>query len=316
MVEVYGGPNVGQSVVRRWGGLEDQLMVGEGYVVFKLDNRGTPNRGAAFKTAIYHHLGRVEVEDQIAGVNFLKTLPYVDPSRIAIAGWSYGGFMTLSLLTAKDSPFAVGLAGAPPTNWKLYDTHYTEQFMGTPQENPDGYAESDVVSKLDAVKPGTLLLMQGMADDNVIFENSTRVMAALQAKGIPFELMDYPGERHGIHGNAEEAAPVAHAHRVPEPQAEAGGVTPGAASRRALMPSPEGDRIVPPSRSLEYAALATGEDLPGDRPVPDDRHADGAIRSAAVVEDEIPTGRIGQAPSSQRLDALPGHGSRRCCRES
>jgi dipeptidyl-peptidase-4 len=204
VVEVYGGPNVGQSVVRRWGGLEDQLLVGEGYVVFKLDNRGTPNRGAAFKTAIYHHLGTVEVEDQIAGVNFLKTLPYVDPSRIAIAGWSYGGFMTLSLLTAKDSPYAVGLAGAPPTKWSLYDTHYTEQFMGTPQENPDGYAESDVVPKLGAVKPGTLLLMQGMADDNVIFENSTRVMAGLQALSIPFELMDYPGERHGVRGNAKK----------------------------------------------------------------------------------------------------------------
>jgi dipeptidyl-peptidase-4 len=204
VVEVYGGPNVGQSVVRRWGSLEDQLLVGEGYVVFKLDNRGTPNRGAAFKTAIYHHLGQVEVEDQIAGVNFLKTLPYVDPSRIAVAGWSYGGFMTLSLLTAKDSPYAVGLAGAPPTDWRLYDTHYTEQFMGTPQENPDGYAGSDVVAKLGAMKPGSLLLMHGMADDNVIFENSTRVMAGLQAKSIPFEVMDYPGERHGIHGNSKK----------------------------------------------------------------------------------------------------------------
>jgi dipeptidyl-peptidase-4 len=203
VVAVYGGPNVGESVVSRWGGLEDQLMVDEGYVLFKLDNRGTPNRSVAFKTAIYHHLGRVEVEDQLAGVAFLKSLPYVDPDRIAIAGWSYGGFMTLSLMTAKTSPFAVGLAGAPPTNWSLYDTHYTEQFMGQPKENPEGYAESDVVPRIEAIRPGTLLLMQGMADDNVIFENSTRVMAALQAKSIPFEVMDYPGERHGVRGNAK-----------------------------------------------------------------------------------------------------------------
>lgn len=203
VVSVYGGPNVGQSVVRRWGGLEDQLMVDAGYVLFKLDNRGTPNRSVAFKTAIYHHLGSVEVEDQLAGVNFLKSLPYVDPSRIAIAGWSYGGFMTLSLLTVKDSPYAAGLAGAPPTDWTLYDTHYTEQFMGQPSENADGYAQSAIFGRLDNLKPGALLLMQGMADDNVIFENSTRLMAAIQAKSIPFELMDYPGERHGVRGNAK-----------------------------------------------------------------------------------------------------------------
>jgi dipeptidyl-peptidase-4 len=203
VVNVYGGPNVGGLVGRRWESLEDQLMVDQGYVLFKLDNRGTAGRSVAFKTAIYHHLGRVEVEDQLAGVNFLKSLPYVDPSRIAITGWSYGGFMTLSLMTAKGTPYAVGLAGAPPTKWSLYDTHYTEQFMGTPEQNPEGYAESDIVSRIEAIKPGTLLLMQGMADDNVIFENSTRVMAALQAKSIPFEVMDYPGERHGVHGNAK-----------------------------------------------------------------------------------------------------------------
>jgi dipeptidyl-peptidase-4 len=203
IVSVYGGPHV-QTVQKRWGALTDQLLLEEGYIVFRLDNRGSYNRSVGFKTAIYHRLGTVETQDQLAGVRWLTALPYVDPKRIGVMGWSYGGFMTLTLLTAENSPFAAGAAGAPPTDWQLYDTHYTEQFMGTPKENPEGYAESDLVPHLDRLKPGSLLLMQGMADDNVIFENTTRVMAALQARSIPFELMDYPGERHGIHGNSKK----------------------------------------------------------------------------------------------------------------
>jgi dipeptidyl-peptidase-4 len=203
IVAVYGGPHV-QTVQKRWGALTDQLLLEEGYIVFHLDNRGSSNRSVGFKTANYHRLGTVETEDQLAGVGYLQSLPYVDPARIGVMGWSYGGFMTLTLLTAQDTPFAAGAAGAPPTDWQLYDTHYTEQFMGRPQENPDGYAQSDLIPRLDRLKPGSLLLMQGMADDNVIFENTTRVMAALQAKSIPFELMDYPGERHGIRGNGKK----------------------------------------------------------------------------------------------------------------
>ncbi len=202
IVSVYGGPQV-QTVARRWGALTDQLLLAQGYVVFRLDNRGSANRSAAFKTAIYHQLGVVETQDQLAGVRFLTGLPYVDAKRIGVMGWSYGGFMTLMLLTAPDSPFAAGAAGAPPTDWRLYDTHYTEQFMGTPAENADGYRRGEITPRLAHLK-GALLLMQGMADDNVTFDNSTRVMAALQAMAKPFELMDYPGERHGIRGAAKK----------------------------------------------------------------------------------------------------------------
>ncbi|MBC6980547.1 S9 family peptidase [Caulobacter sp. 17J80-11] len=202
IVSVYGGPHV-QNVKRAWGSPNDQLLLQAGYVLFRLDNRGSANRSEAFKTAIDRKLGTVEVEDQLAGVTFLKTLPYVDPNRIGVMGWSYGGFMTLMLLTEKNSPFAAGAAGAPPTDWSLYDTHYTEQFMGKPEENKDGYARSEVIPRLKDLK-GDLLLLQGMADDNVTFDNSTRVMEALQAGSRPFETMVYPGQRHGVRGNAKQ----------------------------------------------------------------------------------------------------------------
>ena len=126
----------------------------------------------------------------------MRTLPYVDPARIGVTGGSYGGYMTLMLLTAPNSPFAVGVAAAPPTDWALYDTHYTERYMGTPKDNAAGYAASEVTARLSRLAPNTLLLIHGMADDNVIFENSTRLMAALQATATPFESMLYPGLRH------------------------------------------------------------------------------------------------------------------------
>jgi dipeptidyl-peptidase-4 len=115
-------------------------------------------------------------------------------------GWSYGGFMTLMLLTDERSGLAAATSGAPPTEWGLYDTHYTERFMGTPEENVQGYADSDVVARLDRLS-GRLLLIHGMADDNVIFANTTRVLEALQVRGVPFDTMLYPGQRHGIRGN-------------------------------------------------------------------------------------------------------------------
>jgi dipeptidyl-peptidase-4 len=202
IVSVYGGPHL-QTVRKEWGKLTDQLLLEEGYILFRLDNRGSFNRSVAFKTANYHRLGTVETEDQLAGVAFLKSLPYVDSSKIGVMGWSYGGFMTLTLLTAPNSPFAAGAAGAPPVDWTLYDTHYTEQFMGTPKENPTGYRASEVVPNLERMT-GALLLMQGMADDNVSFENSTRVMTAMQESGRPFDLMLFPGERHGPHGNPRQ----------------------------------------------------------------------------------------------------------------
>lgn len=199
VMQVYGGPSAG-GVRRAWQPASTQLLTEAGYIVFRLDNRGEGDRSAAFKQALYLKMGQPEIEDQVVAADYLRSLPYVDADRMAIMGWSYGGFMSLMALTEPKMGLASAIAGAPPTEWGLYDTAYTERYMSTPQANVDGYAASDVLARLDNMT-GRLLLMHGMADDNVIFENSTRVLNALQAKSIPFETMVYPGQRHGIRGN-------------------------------------------------------------------------------------------------------------------
>lgn len=195
VVKVYGGP--GSAQVRKvWSDPADLLYLQSGFLLFSVDNRGTPNRSQAFKTAIDRRLGQLEVDDQVAGGRWLAGQSFVDPARIGVTGWSYGGYMALMLLTAPDTPFTAGVSGAPPTDWTLYDTHYTERYMGKPSENPAGYAASEVTARLGRLKPDSLLLIHGMADDNVTFDNSTRVMADLQARGTAFEAMVYPGLRH------------------------------------------------------------------------------------------------------------------------
>ena len=195
-LEVYGGP--GHSQVRRtWGPMLHQWLVRQGWVVFTLDNRGTPARGTAFRDAIHRRLGQPEVEDQIAGVTWLKSQAFVDPSRIAVYGWSYGGYMVLRLMTKHPEAFAAGIAGAPVTDWTLYDTHYTERFLGNPATDMAPYTASDTVADADKLaRP--LLIVHGLADDNVIFDHSARMIAALQKAGKPFEFMPYPGETHGL----------------------------------------------------------------------------------------------------------------------
>ncbi|MEG2497736.1 S9 family peptidase [Brevundimonas sp.] len=199
VMQVYGGPS-GGGVKRAWQPATTQLLTEAGYIVFRLDNRGEGDRSAAFKQALYLKMGQPEIADQVIGANYLRGLPYVDDSRIAMMGWSYGGFMSLMALTEPEMGLAAAISGAPPTEWGLYDTAYTERYMSTPQGNVAGYAASDVNTRLDNLT-GRLLLMHGMADDNVIFENTTRVLNALQEKSIPFETMLYPGQRHGIRGN-------------------------------------------------------------------------------------------------------------------
>jgi dipeptidyl-peptidase 4 len=199
VVHVYGGPGV-QEVVNRWGGswqMFQQLLVKRGYIVFTVDNRGSGARGVRFESALFHRLGSVEVEDQLAGVQFLRSLPYVDGAHIGIMGWSYGGYMSaLSVMKGPDA-FASAVAGAPVTDWHLYDTHYTERYLGTPAQNAAGYASGDVLAYAASLKR-PLLLIHGMADDNVLFTNSTALMRALQNADRPFELMTYPGGKHGL----------------------------------------------------------------------------------------------------------------------
>ena len=202
VMQVYGGPS-GGGVGRRWQGATSQLLTEAGYIVFRLDNRGEGDRSAAFKQALHLKMGQPEIEDQVLAADYLRSLPYVDDSRIAMMGWSYGGFMSLMALTEPKMGLASAIAGAPPTEWSLYDTHYTERYMSTPEANAAGYAASDAIPRLPNLT-GRLLLMHGMADDNVILENSTRVIDALQASSIPFELMLYPGQRHGVRGNERQ----------------------------------------------------------------------------------------------------------------
>ena len=203
VMQVYGGPGTGAGVQKSWQPLTNQLLTEAGYIVFRVDNRGEGDRSQAFETSLYRRLGLPAVEDQALAAKWLKTLPYVDPDHIAVMGWSFGGFLSLLTLTDKNADLAAALAGAAPTEWSLYDTHYTERYMSTPQDNPDGYAATDVLPRLDDLT-GRLLILHGMADDNVIFGNATRVIDALQAKSTPFEMMLYPGQRHGVRGEPRQ----------------------------------------------------------------------------------------------------------------
>ncbi len=212
-VYVYGGP-ASQTVTDSWPGRGDHLfnqyLAQHGYVVFSLDNRGTPRRGRDFGGALYGVQGTVEVTDQLKGVEWLKRQPWVDGARIGVQGWSNGGYMTLMLLAKASDQYACGVAGAPVTDWGLYDTHYTERYMNLPAANPDGYREGRILTHIDGLT-SPLLLIHGMADDNVLFTHSTNLMSALQKRGQPFELMTYPGAKHGLSGSN-----ALHRYRVAE----------------------------------------------------------------------------------------------------
>jgi len=200
IVSVYGGPHV-STVRKHWAGGTDQLLTQAGYVVFRLDNRGSSNRGLKFEAVIHKAMGGVEVRDQIVGERYLASLPFVDAGRIGVMGWSYGGFMTIRLLTEPGSGFKAGAAGGPPSDWRFYDTHYTERYMGDPRVDGAAYDAAALLPRLPMLAgpdAPRLLLAHGMSDDNVVFENSTRIMAALQNQSTPFDLMVYPGERHGV----------------------------------------------------------------------------------------------------------------------
>lgn len=201
IISTYGGPMV-QTVRRQWGDITDRLLLDRGYVLFRLDNRGSANRSVAFKSATSGKLGIEETRDQLVGAAYLAGLPYVDPERIGVMGWSFGGFMTLMLLTEPNHPFAAGAAGASPTDWRLYDTHYAERFLGLPAARPEAYDEVDIVKRISRLK-GRLLLIQGMADDNVVFDHAIRLSAALQRQGTVFEQLYYPGGAHLLSGSAK-----------------------------------------------------------------------------------------------------------------
>lgn len=203
VIDTYGGPHF-QYVRNDWmGGTRAvqgyfrQVLAQNGFVVFSLDNRGSGFRGTAFESVLNGQLGRIEVEDQLTGVRFLKSLPYVDAMRIGIMGWSYGGYVTLQALSHPSQPFKAGVAGAPVADWALYDTHYSERYLGVPSANARAYADSSTLANLDRLS-GRLLLVHGMADDNVLFTHSTAAMKVLQDANKQFDLMTYPGGKHGL----------------------------------------------------------------------------------------------------------------------
>lgn len=202
IVFVYGGPGV-QVVTNSWyrqRGLMMQHWVNKGYVVFSVDNRGSKYRGKAFEDPLYLKMGEVEVRDQIEGVKFLRTLPFVDSDRIGVHGHSYGGYMSIMSMFKGSDYFAAGVAGAPVTDWRLYDTHYTERYMGDPRQVDDAYTAASVFPHADGLA-GPLLIYHGMADDNVLFTHATMLYKHLQDNAIQFESMDYPGKKHSIRGN-------------------------------------------------------------------------------------------------------------------
>jgi dipeptidyl-peptidase-4 len=204
LMYTYGGPgsqivcNVWESDSRKRN-LWHEMMAQKGYIVFGVDNRGTGGRGKDWMYTIYKNLGDYEVQDQINGVKYLRTLPYVDNSRIGIWGWSYGGYNTLMCMLKGADYFKMGIAVAPPTDWRNYDTIYTERYMGTPEDNPQGYETSSALNYVDNLR-GKLLVIHGSADDNVHLANAMQLSYAFQNARIPFDLMVYPRKLHHIDG--------------------------------------------------------------------------------------------------------------------
>jgi dipeptidyl-peptidase-4 len=205
IVHVYGGPHV-QMVRDEFPRLSNLLVLAShGFLVWTLDNRGSWGRGHAFESVIFKDMGRAELADQLDGVSYLKSLPFVDPARIGLTGWSYGGYMTLYAMTHAPDAFKCAVAGAPVVDWKLYDTIYTERYMRTPKENPEGYKTSSPLFAASKVK-GRLLLIHGTADDNVHMYNTVNFVRELQTAGIPYELQVGPGEKHGFRGRGNQDA--------------------------------------------------------------------------------------------------------------
>jgi dipeptidyl-peptidase-4 len=199
IVMVYGGPGV-QTIHNAWSGATwDQALAQRGFVIWQLDNRGSMGRGHAFETPINRRMGKVELADQLEGIRYLVAQGFVDPNRIGINGWSYGGYMTINALLNAPDVFRAGIAGAPVTNWQNYDTIYTERYLGLPAENPDGYKVSSLVDYADKLK-AKLLMIHNIEDDNVLFQNTLQMSAALERAGKLFDMLIYPGKSHGVEG--------------------------------------------------------------------------------------------------------------------
>ena len=203
VVYVYGGPhanNVQASwhwASRSW----ETYMAQKGYIIFILDNRGSQYRGRDFEQATFHQLGQIEMQDQMKGVEFLRTQPYVDMNRLGVHGWSYGGFMTISLMTNYPDVFKVGVAGGPVIDWKWYEVMYGERYMGTPENNPEGYAKTSLLTKAKNLK-GKLQIITGYNDPTVVPQHCLSFLDACIKAGTQPDFFAYPGEPHNMRGHA------------------------------------------------------------------------------------------------------------------
>ena len=203
VVYVYGGPhanNVQASwhwASRSW----ETYMAQKGYIVFILDNQGSQHRGRDFEQATFHQLGQIEMQDQMKGVDYLHTLPYVDMNRLGVHGWSFGGFMTISLMTNYPDVFKVGVAGGPVIDWKWYEVMYGERYMGTPENNPEGYAKSSLIDKAKNLK-GKLQIITGYNDNTVVPQHCLSFLDACIKAGTQPDFFAYPGEPHNMRGHA------------------------------------------------------------------------------------------------------------------
>jgi dipeptidyl-peptidase-4 len=200
IVYVYGGPGV-QLVRNSWlnGGLWMQYLAEKGYITFTLDSRGSANRGIKFEQATFRHLGDVEIEDQMVGVDYIKSLSYVDSSRIGVDGWSYGGFMTVSLMSRRPGVFKVAVAGGPVIDWRYYEVMYTERYMDTPEANPEGYEKANTLNYIQNLQ-GKMLLIHGTSDPVVVWQNSQLYLKKCVELGKQVDYFVYPGYLHNVRG--------------------------------------------------------------------------------------------------------------------
>ncbi|MBN2663099.1 MAG: DPP IV N-terminal domain-containing protein [Bacteroidales bacterium] len=200
VVYVYGGPHA-QLVTDEWlsGGLWNYYMAQKGYIMFTVDNRGSADRGRDFENVIHRQVGVAEMADQMEGIKFLKSKSYVDADRIGVHGWSYGGFMTTSLICDNPDVFKVAVAGGPVIDWKYYEVMYGERYMDTPQDNPDGYANASLLTKIVNLK-GKLLIIHGGIDPTVVPQNSHDLLLKSQAAGVQVDFYEYPNSEHNVRG--------------------------------------------------------------------------------------------------------------------
>jgi dipeptidyl-peptidase-4 len=199
IVMVYGGPGI-QSIHNSWPGLSwDQVLAHKGFVIWQLDNRGSSGRGHKFESVIYHNLGAQELQDQKTGIQYLVSMGFVDPQRIGMYGWSYGGYMTLFTLTNAPGLIKAGIAGAPVTNWRNYDSIYTERYMGLPTHNEQGYKTSSPTSTAGNLQ-SKLLIIHNVEDDNVHFQNTVQMADALEKANKQFFMLVFPQKSHGVTG--------------------------------------------------------------------------------------------------------------------